>query len=810
MTALPTEPARHPTPHMARHATPEPAQGRFWLLLGALAFLAFVVYGSLVPLRFQALPWDQALERFRSMPYLALGIGSRADWVANILLFIPLCFLWAGVVWPQRRSAWRVVAAGLLFVAAVALSVAIEFVQLYFPPRTVSLNDIVAEATGAAIGIGLWWAFGRHASRWLQALPLARGTASVAQRLLAIYLLALFGYNLLPLDLTISPVEVYHKWREGKVIWLPFTTHYADSAQRAYDLVTDIAIWVPAAVLWVLAGQKTRLQAWTAAVTAAFTLELMQLFVYSRVSDSTDVVTAALGAAIGVALLRPRVTESSDKRTPQKAGALRWAVAGLCWLIVLAAIFWYPFDFNLDRNFLRERVAGLDRVPLEAYYYGTEFRAITEVLRKSLFLAPLGLILYRLGQSLPTTWPRWVVHWSMLALVAACATLVEGVQLLLPGKNADFTDLALEFLGGLIAYAGTHFVAQGLAHGPPVPHSTPMNGPIHAARPVRTASPRGLSSPALAALLLPSGIAVAVALIALRVLARLPQVPYNIRELLAPPGAPWASAVVAFAALLVFGMPSVVATAAALRPAGLPVARTVTLLCGIPGIAAAVLFLGGPTESVRDLVGNAAFAWWPWGETWVRLSVLFLGVVWSVALGCALQGLPVTKGYRGSAIAHLLMHGIWIVPVWHAVVVYHATTDNLTELMSGGGTWLSSICLLAYVTLWAATASSLLASLVTRSGPALIRSLLWVAASVIAGYGLVSAATEPAVVKYGQGFSALQFLLSADRSAYATGTELLLRFAAAHVLTCLGAACAMAAVLAPAARYAAVRRALEA
>jgi len=442
-----------------------PDPGRFWLLLGALAFLAFVVYGSLVPLRFKALPWDQALERFWSMPYLALGIGSRADWVSNILLFIPLCFLWSGVVWPQRLKAWRALVACLVFAAALALSVAIEFVQLYFPQRTVSLNDIVAEAAGAAIGIGLWWAFGQHALRWLQALPLARGTANVAQRLLAIYLLVLFGYNLLPLDLTISPVEIYHKWREGKVIWLPFTTHYADGAQRAYDLVTDIAIWVPAAALWVLAGQKTRVQAWTAAVVAALTLEVMQLLVYSRVSDSTDVVTAGLGAAIGVALVRPRLGAASIGNAGQGRGALGWALAALCWTAVLAAVFWYPFDFNLDRNFLRDRVAGLHRVPFETYYYGTEFRAITEVLRKSLFFAPMGFMLFRLGRGLSSAWPRAVVHGVMLMLIATVATGIESVQIVLPDKVADFTDGALQFLGGAIGYFGSLLVASRLHTG---------------------------------------------------------------------------------------------------------------------------------------------------------------------------------------------------------------------------------------------------------------------------------------------------------------------------------------------------------
>ena len=71
---------------------------RSLLWLAALAYTAFVIYGSLVPLDFHALPWDEAVARFGAIPFLKLGIGSRADWVANLLLFIPLTFLWMGAL----------------------------------------------------------------------------------------------------------------------------------------------------------------------------------------------------------------------------------------------------------------------------------------------------------------------------------------------------------------------------------------------------------------------------------------------------------------------------------------------------------------------------------------------------------------------------------------------------------------------------------------------------------------------------------------------------------------------------------------
>lgn len=457
---------------MTHASSPSLGAGRLWWFFAGIGYLGFVLYGSLVPLKPRHIPLDQALAQFWSMPYLELGIDSRADWVANILLFIPLTFLCCGAVWPWRRIGLRILTAPLVLVAAAALSAAIEFAQIYFPPRTVSLNDIVAETAGAGIGIAIWLAFGRRALQWMLTLPLVRGEANLAQRLMVLYFAALFTYGLLPLDLTISPVEIYKKWHEGKVVLMPFTTIYTDHAQQAYDLVTDIAIWIPAAVLSVLAGRRTRGAAWAGTVGAAVLLEVLQLAVYSRVSDSTDIVTAALGAAIGVALVRPRAAGSpAEPAELPAAGALRWLLTATCWALLLAAVFWYPYDFNLERDFLHERVsAALVRVPFETYYFGTEFRAITEVLRKMLFFAPLGFLFARASLDMPLAWQCIPLHLAMLLLAACVATSIEAVQILLPNKVADFTDGALEFLGAAIGYFGSLFVALRL-RGVPLPLS---------------------------------------------------------------------------------------------------------------------------------------------------------------------------------------------------------------------------------------------------------------------------------------------------------------------------------------------------
>src|SRR6266850_4761975 len=138
--------------------------------LAALAYLLFVVYGSLVPFDFRSRPLDAALRDFAHIRYLRLGIESRADWVANLLLYIPLPFLWLGAASRKGRYFTQIFLSIFLFLFFVALSVAIEFTQLFFPPRTVSLNDIIAEVMGTAIGIIIWWTSGAKLRSLVQIL----------------------------------------------------------------------------------------------------------------------------------------------------------------------------------------------------------------------------------------------------------------------------------------------------------------------------------------------------------------------------------------------------------------------------------------------------------------------------------------------------------------------------------------------------------------------------------------------------------------------------------------------------------------
>jgi glycopeptide antibiotics resistance protein len=117
-------------------------------------------------------------------------------------------------------------------------------------------------------------------------------------------------------------------------------------------------------------------------------------------------------------------------------------------------VFWYPFDFRTDWGFVHGRVAALKRVPFETYYFGTELRAVTEVLHKTGFFFPLGawLAVGSRGLLRRVHLPAAMLHAASALAIACAAGAIEGGQLFLPAKIADATDWMLATLGGLAGY----------------------------------------------------------------------------------------------------------------------------------------------------------------------------------------------------------------------------------------------------------------------------------------------------------------------------------------------------------------------
>ncbi len=259
-----------------------------------------------------------------------------------------------------------------------------------------------------------------------------------------------------------------------------------------------------------------------------------------------------------------------------------------------------------------------------------------------------------------------------------------------------------------------------------------------------------------------------------------PQVPYNIRELFA--GDYPSLTVPLFASFLywAFGVPVWLALWLTrgrwLRAGAYP------LLVAIHGLGAwSLLRLSVPLESIYDLVGSPILTW-PWEWELVARFVSLFGAVSILMAGAAVSMIALRSADPGGRYVVLLRWAIpaaFLLPLTHWIVVSNAATDNLTELMSAGGSWPASIYLAVSLLIVASTASFVSADAATAFRHGFLTGVV-VPISVPLAYVFLQLGTERAIYKYGKVFSTLQFLLSPDRDHYVEGLALILRYALVH------------------------------
>lgn len=454
-----------PSPEFVRgHQAPRPVPRAVHYWLALLVFIGLAVYGSLVPFDYTPLSMEDAVERFQKIPYLALGIASRADFVANILLFVPIGFFAFGCLWVDRGfRLWTVLASPLVLAACLALGIGIEFVQLWFPTRTVSQNDVLAQCLGTIVGAMLWFVAGSALTRWARVYTERREPDQQFIWLLQAYAVGLVIYSMLPLDLTLSPGELAHKYREGKVLLVPFAHSYATGWAMVYDLAGDLAQFAPVGMMLALVGRPSRSPrpVWQCALLGfpfCAAIEAAQLFVYSRFTDVTDIVVGTAGIALGSAFTGWYVgTEDAGSAWDRRRAPVGhvpgwvWFVAGCVYAPLVAAFYWAPFDFRVERSLAEPRWETFFRAPFAAMYAGTEFNAITQLLRKVLSFAPFGLFMaLALGRTRGRI--RWILLTFFWGMCLAWAIVIELGQLFLPSRTPDFTDALLCFVGSVLGY----------------------------------------------------------------------------------------------------------------------------------------------------------------------------------------------------------------------------------------------------------------------------------------------------------------------------------------------------------------------
>ena len=124
-------------------------------------------------------------------------------------------------------AGWRLaVATGVTLAFGYGLANLLEFLQVFTPDRVVSNSDVIAQTIGAARQ-GRWLAVRRPADDRLAARrrPRRDNRPRRLWRRVQALLVIRGGWLILmalPLELTLSPGALVHKFRTGGIVLLPF------------------------------------------------------------------------------------------------------------------------------------------------------------------------------------------------------------------------------------------------------------------------------------------------------------------------------------------------------------------------------------------------------------------------------------------------------------------------------------------------------------------------------------------------------------------------------------------------------------
>lgn len=421
-------------------------------LLG-FAFLAtvFVVYASLVPLRYRESPWEEAVSRWQQIPWLNLTIGNRADWVANGLIMLPPGFFAAGAIGFRRKSSiWLWTAAPLIVTALSAIVVGIELVQVYFPPRVVSQNDIFAGLIGSLGGVVLWLSLGHRLARGLERFfehdPGLERWFWMAQA----SLVALCLYSLLPLDVILNWSEVQAKSQNGGFSFMPFQDFPAELKPQLKWLASLI---VPGLriVPFAMVASICRCSGYALrhGIVAAVIVEALKLPIYSREFATTDIIASILGVIVATRLA-PLVSRflAFDR-------SIFWLFGIFAWCGVMAIAFLSRFDHVItEPALLRERAIDIFTVPFARAHRSSEFAAGVNILLKWIAFGTLAFLIcgWRSRRKPSSESPKLKnAPWGTLFFGGAAMGLgVELGQVFLSPLVPDATDWITYSLGMLI------------------------------------------------------------------------------------------------------------------------------------------------------------------------------------------------------------------------------------------------------------------------------------------------------------------------------------------------------------------------
>lgn len=428
---------------------------RLFLNIG-LAFLLFNIYGSLLPFELEPLPLDDVIRKLWQIPYLNLGMYQRADWVANLLLYVPPAFFLSG--WASGLR-WGALAGWLIpFLVCITVFVSIEIAQIVFPQRTVSLNDLIAEFFGTVLGIVAWQVGGsRFVGLW-RAIA-AGGHPAIRAALLA-YAVLYFLLAFFPFDFVVSGAELAEKLEGGSVNLV--AAQGIPPLLRFVRLLAEIAVALPFGVLLALEYTPWTQRRWMLAALWGLALgaitELVQLFLVSGIVQGISVATRLCGVMLGVAVV---VFVQRRSWTPSilalKLGVVLFVTPYL--YVLLKLNHWFESGLVPLEDALG-KLEKLSFIPFYYHYFTTEVMAMQSLLLVAASYVPIGAGVW-VYQGMPWR-PRGRV--ILIFAVFFISLVVESGKLFFAGARPDTTNCLIAAVSAGLFYSLCCWVRRWLLH----------------------------------------------------------------------------------------------------------------------------------------------------------------------------------------------------------------------------------------------------------------------------------------------------------------------------------------------------------
>ncbi|MFQ5601310.1 MAG: VanZ family protein, partial [Candidatus Krumholzibacteriia bacterium] len=392
-----------------------------------------------------------------------------ADILGNVVFFLPLGAI-GYALWRGRRGA--ILGCTL---CGMLLSLAAETLQYFTPSRNPATSDIISNTFGTLLGallaVEVWnqmqgsvlW----RVTRWARREPMTLTLVGLA---LLITLRAL-----VPFDATLAINVLKRSLRSARfdpfddpAPWtdeLDVVFFYALLAGLVYRVASGLA-----ARSWAV---RFVLSTGSAALLGA-SLELVQILLKSRVTSTQDMLAALAGGILGSLAA---VFFGNGARARHA-----WGIAATTYVACLVFRGLQPFEFQFDLEAIQSRLHGTALLPYYTHYFRATVVAVSEFLDGLLFHVPLGFLLARpLAARLSGGTLRLGAGVAMLC--GALAFGIEVLQLGLPGRYADVSDVVTACLGGILG-AFTWAWFEQLSNSDATPAPKPARGPASTLRTV--------------------------------------------------------------------------------------------------------------------------------------------------------------------------------------------------------------------------------------------------------------------------------------------------------------------------------------